>query len=138
MGVDNTKVEFGKVEKQKPWGVIEPSDLGAHEDCVHTMAGGLWNDYYCGARYNYICGPASQEWCEFISEYECNDECRHSFENIKKTYPDAKDCLSSGAGPWSTRPKGCFYHTKDKCIHWNPHATGRKNNEDVQVCSNTA
>ena len=32
-------------------------DLGAHEDCVHTMAGGLWNDYYCGARYNYICGP---------------------------------------------------------------------------------
>ena len=72
------------------------------------MAGGLWNDYYCGARYNYICGPgmfensesfvfttitlnilflllylslstifhdvASQEWCEFISEYECNDE----------------------------------------------------------------
>ena len=69
------------------------------------MAGGLWNDYYCGAIYNYICGPgnqkiidilifirihlcfeieynnniypyqiASQEWCEFISEYECNDE----------------------------------------------------------------
>ena len=65
-------------------------------------------------------------------------ECSLSFENIKKTYPDAKDCLSSGAGPWSTRPKGCFYHTKDKCIHWNPHATGRKNNEDVQVCSNTA
>lgn len=32
-------------------------DIGAHEDCVHTMAGGLWNDYYCGARYNYICGP---------------------------------------------------------------------------------
>ena len=23
--VDNTKVEFGKVEKKKPWGVTEPS-----------------------------------------------------------------------------------------------------------------
>ena len=34
-------------------------DLGAHEDCVHTMAGGLWNDYHCGARFNYICGPGT-------------------------------------------------------------------------------
>jgi len=74
MWVDGTIVEFGKTGKQKPWGSLEPSDLGAHEDCVHTMQGGLWNDYYCGARFNYICGPASQEWCEFISEYECNDE----------------------------------------------------------------
>ena len=64
-------------------------------------------------------------------------ECRVSFETIKKTYSDAKDCLSE-AGPWPTRPKGCFYHTKNKCIHWNPHATGRKNNDDVQICSNTA
>jgi len=72
--VDGTKLEFGKIKKQKPWGASEPSDMGAHEDCVHTMAGGLWNDYYCGARFNYICGPALQEWCQYISEYECDDE----------------------------------------------------------------
>ena len=65
------------------------------------------------------------------------DECRLSFEFIKKSYPHAKDCLSS-VGPWPTRPKGCFYHSVNNCIHWNTHATGDWNKQDVQVCSNTA
>ena len=41
----------------KLWKCIFNQDLGAHEDCVRTSSEGLWNDYYCGARYNYICGP---------------------------------------------------------------------------------
>ena len=67
-------------------------------------------------------------------------ECRLSFETIKKAYPGAKDCLSNQQPhhTWPTRPKGCFYHTKNNCIHWNPTAKGAKNIQDVQVCSNAA
>ena len=64
------------------------------------------------------------------------DECKLAFETIKKTYPDAKDCLSNN-GPWNTRPKGCFHHRPNKCVHWNPTATGAKNAQDVQICPGT-
>ena len=61
------------------------------------------------------------------------DECRLSFETIKKTYPDARIC--GGDGPWNTRPKGCFHHRPNKCVHWNPTVAGSKNAKDVQICA---
>ena len=60
------------------------------------------------------------------------DECNLAFETIKKTYPDARIC--GGDGPWNGRPKGCFYHPPNKCVHWNPTVTGAKHVDNVQIC----
>jgi len=72
--VDGTALDFGKDLEGEPWDVIAPNEPRFQERCVHNKAGGLWADNHCGAKYYYICGPAGQEWCQFISKYECQDE----------------------------------------------------------------
>ena len=38
------------------WGVGQPDDAGANEDCAHVAAAtGLWNDRACTARLPYLC-----------------------------------------------------------------------------------
>merc|ERR1712126_519001 len=72
--VDGTALGYEKYLDRKPWSDIEPNENIYQKRCVHNKAGGLWADYLCEAKYNYICGPAGQEWCQFISKYECQDE----------------------------------------------------------------
>jgi len=72
--VDGTALEYEKYLDTKPWSHLEPNENIHQKRCVHNKAGGLWADYLCEAKYNYICGPAGQEWCRFISKYECKDE----------------------------------------------------------------
>jgi len=88
--VDGTALDFGKKLEGKPWSAIEPNEFGFQESCVHNKAGGLWADTLCGAEYNYICGPAGQEWCQFISKYECQDEFVYTKcpETCATSYPD--------------------------------------------------
>ena len=62
------------------------------------------------------------------------DQCKLAVETIKKTYPGAKDCVSTDF-TWNNRPKGCFYHTLSRCVHWNPAVIGISNGQDVQICS---
>ena len=62
------------------------------------------------------------------------DVCRSAIEEIKIFYPEAKGCLDNGK-TLNDRPKGCFLHVPDNCVHWKPLPSGKPNEQDVQICS---
>jgi hypothetical protein len=65
IGLDDIAKEknFNWVDGQKSgfryWAAGEPNDYGRGEDCTcvnwHKNKNGAWNDYFCSAKYNFIC-----------------------------------------------------------------------------------
>ena len=70
--------------------------------------------------------------CENEFSLLTKEDCKLSIETIKKTYPDAKACSTN---TWNHRPKGCFLHRLNNCVHANLAVTGAKNAQDVQICA---
>ena len=59
------------------------------------------------------------------------EDCRKAVKFI----PNAKDGVDYDQER-TDRPHGCFLHTPNDYVHWNPH-TGSPNRQDKQVCTAT-
>ena len=64
------------------------------------------------------------------------EECIKAYEVVKDVYFEVKKDEISYSATWPERPKGCFLHLKNGAVHWNPHPSGNRNNEDRQICKN--
>jgi hypothetical protein len=68
LGVENTWLGFTDAETEGTyvwasgvksgylnWGMAQPDDAGASEDCAQFLADGTWNDNNCTAKLGYVC-----------------------------------------------------------------------------------